>query len=177
MNLEKLARNQSNARNFLFGDKKVGAAVGQAKEVDATNINAADAKRNAKDNMEATQATVSSGGGDFTAQAVLQQTQEKLTKHLAPKETKAKGNAKAEARTATTKGKRAAKNKKAKEDEHIVIDWAIPEEPVPMKNWFIASRDVMQALVLKAASMTETEYQLAYERVLPWSKMQNADLI
>ena len=36
-----------------------------------------------------------------------------------------------------------------------MIDWAIPEEPVPMKNWFIGSRDVIQALVLKAAGMTE----------------------
>lgn len=28
VNLEKLARNQSNAKSFLFGDKKIGAAVG-----------------------------------------------------------------------------------------------------------------------------------------------------
>lgn len=65
-----------------------------------------------------------------------------------------------------------------KEDENIVIDWAIPEEPVPIKNWFIASRDIMQALVHKAASMTEREYTFDYERVIPWSKViQNSDLI
>jgi len=169
--LEKLARNQSHAKSFLFGDKKIAAAVGLAKEVDFTSL---DAKRNSKDAIDGAQATVSSAGGDFTAQAVLQPTQEKHAKQ--PKETKAKGNAKSDART-TTKAKRATKNKKAKEDENIVIDWAISEEPVPMKNWFIASRDVMQALVLKAASMTEREYQFVYERVIPWSKVQNSDLI
>ena len=119
--------------------------------------------------IESNQPTVSSAGGDFTAQAVLQQTTDKFQKSAA-KDSKAKGNTKSDARGTSTGKAKKGKSKKAKEDEYIVIDWAIPEEPVPIKNWFIASRDIMQALVHKAASMTEREYQYAYERVIPWSK-------
>ena len=53
LNLEKLARNQSLARNFLFGDKKLTPAVGQAREVDTSNLSTLDARRSAKENMEA----------------------------------------------------------------------------------------------------------------------------
>ena len=69
LNLEKLARNQSFAKSFLFGDKKIATAVGQAKDVDFRSASAV-AKGGCKDHHEGPLATVSSGG-DFTAQAVL----------------------------------------------------------------------------------------------------------
>jgi hypothetical protein len=55
----------------LFGEKKIATAVGQVKDINFKNTNAPDAKRGSMVTFDGTQGTVSSGGGDFTAQAVL----------------------------------------------------------------------------------------------------------